>query len=189
MGAKGGLLPPVAGPGQARVQTRARGSTLVAVQLLRQAASTREPPIDGQQIPGLALTRRAWLALVIIGASSCLSPTLPLPPPNKPDIEGPDASGNVTLSGSVLPGASAHANNLVTGASAGQKSDPRTGQYRFRIAASFGDRIEFFYVYDEVSSDRTYFFIGNPAAAASTVPWPDSGVHFGEVDASVDPPR
>ena len=110
----------------------------------------------------LAFARRALLALAAVIAVSCLSPTLPLPPPNRPTIEGPDSTGNVTLSGRVLPGANVYADNLVTGVSAGQKSDPQTGEYRFNIAAQVGDDMVLFYEYDSVFSDRLYFTVPNP---------------------------
>jgi hypothetical protein len=126
----------------------------------------------------------------ILVVSSCLSPTLPLPPPNKPEVEGPDASGNVTLSGTLLPGANVYANNLNSGASAGQKSDASTGKYRFKIGAKAGDSMEFFYIYDGVSSDRTYFSIGGAAAPANSSNNDfDAGIQFGTVDAGVIPPR
>jgi hypothetical protein len=129
------------------------------------------------------------LALAIVATSSCLSPTLPLPPPNKPDVQGPDASGNVTLSGTVIPGANVHANNLNSGASAEQRADPHTGKYRFKIGASIGDRMELYYVYDSVSSDHAEFWVGGHVAPSDTSDWPDAGVTFAEVDASVTPPR
>ncbi len=133
--------------------------------------------------------RYPFVLLAVVAASSCLSPTLPLPPPNQPDVEGPDGSGNVTLSGEVMRGANVYANNLNSGASAGQKADPNTGKYRFRIAASLGDRMELFYIYDSVSSDRTYFSIGTPISPTPSTTWPDAGISFGNVDASVAPPR
>jgi len=137
------------------------------------------------------LTRRWLLATALLATSACLSPTLPLPPPNQPDTEGPDVSGNVTLSGQVIRGANVYANNLNTGASAGQKADTRTGKYRFKIAAAVGDQMEFFYIYDSVTSERTYFSIGNPAApsGSSSVTSADASVNYGSVDASVDAPR
>ena len=51
-----------------------------------------------------------------------------------------------------------------------------------------GDQMEFFYIYDSVSSDRTYFTIGGPVAPSSVIDG-DAGVNFGLVDAGVDGPR
>jgi hypothetical protein len=138
---------------------------------------------------GQVWTRRGVILAALVVASSCLSPTLPLPPPNKPDVEGPDASGNVTLTGEVIPGASVYANNLNSGVSAGQRSDSRSGKYRFEIAAKAGDSMELFYIHDGVSSERSYFSIPGGAAPANSSPQFDAGVQFGAVDAGVAPPR
>jgi len=109
------------------------------------------------------VTRRFWLVAALGAAVGCLSPTLPLPPPDRPGVEGPDSSGSVTLSGHVIPGANVYADNLATGASAGQKADPQTGQYRFKIPAQVGDSMSLFYQYDSVNSNRLYFTIPSPA--------------------------
>jgi len=177
------------------VQTRSSRSTLHGVSSLnhligpseaRNPSVVRSAPRGGQVV-----TRRLLLVTAFVAASSCLSPTLPLPPPNQPDVEGPDATGNVTLSGQVIRGANVYANDLSSGASAGQKADPQTGKYRFRIAAAVGDQMEFFYIYDTVSSDRTYFTIGSPASpsGSASIIDNDAGVVYGLIDAGVDAPR
>ena len=134
-------------------------------------------------------TRRALLLTLGIVVTSCLSPTLPLPPPNRPNVDGPDSTGNVTLSGNVVPGATVYANNLDTGNSAGQKTDPQSGAYRFKIGASIGDQLEFFYIYDSVTSEHTFFTISGPSSTASSNSLADASVSYSEVDASVAPPR
>lgn len=80
-------------------------------------------------------------------ALGCVSPTLPLPPPSRPNIDGPDESGQVTLSGSTRPAVSVYADNLDTGQSAGQRTHAKTGAYRFRLGARVGDTISLFYRY------------------------------------------
>jgi len=177
------------------VQTRACRSTLRNVSSLshlKRHCETRHPGVvRAAPRSGQVLTRRLLLVTAFVAVSSCLSPTLPLPPPNQPDVQGPDAAGNVTLSGQVIRGANVYANNLNSGASAGQKSDSQTGQYRFKIAAAVGDQMEFFYIYDSVSSDRTYFTIGGPVApsGSSSIINDDAGATYGLVDAGVDAPR
>lgn len=47
----------------------------------------------------------------LVAVSGCLAPTLPVPPPGQPDVEGPDASGTVKLTGHA---GSAQANAEVT---------------------------------------------------------------------------
>ncbi len=120
------------------------------------------------------------MVTVVASAVSCLSPTLPLPPPGRPTIEGPDSTGNVTLSGQVVPGANVYTDNLVTGASAGQKSDPRTGAYRITIAAQVGDDMDLFYAVDSEYSTRLYFTIPNPYRSTGLA---DGGSIYADRDA------
>lgn len=111
-------------------------------------------------------SRRRWvLLLAVVGAFGCLSPTLPLPPPNRPDVEGPDASGRVTLSGWVQPGAHVYADNLHTGLSAGQQADLSTGNYRFQIGAEVGDRLAFYYRIGTDVSQALEILIRGPNSA------------------------
>ncbi|MDX2053765.1 MAG: hypothetical protein SFV15_15290 [Polyangiaceae bacterium] len=89
--------------------------------------------------------RRALFAvsLALVGAS-CLSPTLPLPPPSQPSVQGPDANGQVRLSGTVLPRSQVVAINLRTDEIAGQNTE--SGSYDFMIRAQIGDNLSFFYI-------------------------------------------
>lgn len=69
----------------------------------------------------LRLLMPALLALIVVwvsGALGCISPTLPLPPPNEPEVSPVDANGVVTLQGtahSAQPGALVYALNQRTG--------------------------------------------------------------------------
>ncbi len=105
-------------------------------------------------------TRRAWL--LAVGAASllggCLAPTLPLPPPDKPDVFGPDPQGNVTLSGYVPQYALAQAVNLRTGQIAGQATDA-SGYYEFQLGAQIGDECVFWYNQDTERSPSVPFKI------------------------------
>src|SRR5512145_1402658 len=58
-----------------------------------------------------SLGRRCLLAACAAFLMGCLSPTLPMPPPAKPDIEGPDERGIFVLSGHVLPESHVYADN------------------------------------------------------------------------------
>lgn len=90
------------------------------------------------------LTRRLMLLLVAGGlTAACLSPTLPLPPPSRPSVEGPDQNGMVTLEGSV-PGSAVYAANQRTGEIAGQFTEP-DGYYKFQIGAEQDDELVFWY--------------------------------------------
>ena len=48
----------------------------------------------------------AFTCFVVLGATSCVSRTLPLPPPEVGSVSAPGASGRVTVSGFALEGAS-----------------------------------------------------------------------------------
>lgn len=107
-----------------------------------------------------ASVQRRWF--LTVGAAiltGCLSPTLPMPPPSKPDIEGPDERGVVVLSGHVLPESHVYADNENTGLSYGQIADAVTGAYRFPILASVGDGISMFYRLNGDSSTTLRFVI------------------------------
>jgi hypothetical protein len=108
---------------------------------------------------------RRTLVVLSLGLLGCLSPTMPLPPPSKPDIDGPDGSGRVVLSGRIPKANSVYVDNLSTGYSAGQALDPESGAYRFSIAASVGDRMSMFYRVGATDSEARLFAI--PATKAS----------------------
>jgi cytochrome oxidase assembly protein ShyY1 len=89
--------------------------------------------------------RRRWFGAVLAAlATSCYSPTLPLPPPSRPDVEGPDPAGNVTLSGHVLGDSEVFALNARNREIRGQLTDS-SGAYRFAIPAEVGDELVFWY--------------------------------------------
>lgn len=95
------------------------------------------------------LSRRRWLwALTVPGASllvSCLSPTLPLPPPGDPTVEGPSEEGRYTLSGTIgEPNAHVQAANMRLRRTWGQYTDD-SGTYSITIDASAGDEVLLWY--------------------------------------------
>jgi hypothetical protein len=169
-------------PGRSKLNAVASLRQILRARVVQQAALRKKS--DWCRV---ILSRRLLLVAALVVTSSCMSPTLPLPPPNRPNVEGPDATGNVTLSGSVIPGANVYANNLDTRTSAGQKTDPQTGAYRFKIAAHIGAQLEFFYIYDSVSSDRIFFTVPDPLAPTNTLS--DAGNIYAVVDAGVPPPK
>lgn len=107
-------------------------------------------------------SRRVFCLLAAgLVAPACLAPTLPLPPPSRPDVEGPDARGRVTLSGTVVPGGEVLALNRRTDLVFGQLTGP-SGNYRFEIEAEVGDRIELWYVDGQRVSPSIEFVIPAP---------------------------
>lgn len=88
--------------------------------------------------------RRLLPALLGLSLAACLSPTLPLPPPSRPDVSAPDDDGFVRLQGFAAPRAEVIAwnreSNLIAGQVTGEDS-----RYDFRIQAEVEDRIEVWY--------------------------------------------
>lgn len=92
------------------------------------------------------MLRRVWLRqicaslLAAFAVVACLSPTLPLPPPSRPEVSVPDATGDVHLLG-VVPGrATAYVQNRRTGRIVGQTTED-DGRYELTIPAASGDRL------------------------------------------------
>lgn len=101
------------------------------------------------------LLRRLLLVATSLALASCLSPTLPLPPPDRPDVSAPDASGLVRLQGAAAPRAEVIAWNHDNDVIAGQVTR-ETSNYDFTIKGEVGDLIELWYIQgdDESSTVR-----------------------------------
>jgi len=106
---------------------------------------------------------RRRLLLLAAGALAvgCLSPTLPLPPPSRPTVEGPDETGMVTLDGHVQGEAPVYAANPRTGDIRGQFTEA-DGHYRFQIAAQVGDELELWYSVGTQNSPIIVFQVHAP---------------------------
>jgi hypothetical protein len=89
--------------------------------------------------------RRLLFSLAGLGLVGCLSPTLPLPPPSRPDVSAPDESGYARLQGFAAPRVEVlalnHGNEKLAGQVTGADS-----RYDFKIPAESGDLIELWYV-------------------------------------------
>jgi hypothetical protein len=93
------------------------------------------------------LRRRVLLTLAACAcglAGGCLSPTLPLPPPNPPDVQATDTEGVYRLTGTVTANSHATAWNQNTDLSYGQQTQAN-GRYDFVIAGTEGDTVLFYY--------------------------------------------
>lgn len=77
-------------------------------------------------------------------ALSCLSPTLPLPPPVTPVVSSPDREGLALVRGRVPGGTTAIVENLARGTLIGKATDEK-GLFELRIAASVSDRLNVYY--------------------------------------------
>jgi hypothetical protein len=93
----------------------------------------------------LRVMRRLLVLTAGVCLASCLSPTLPLPPPNRPDVSAPDESGLVRLQGVAAPRAEVIAWNHGTGLIAGQVTGDDS-RYDFTMKAKAEDIIELWYI-------------------------------------------
>jgi hypothetical protein len=99
----------------------------------------------------LRVMRRLLMLTASVCLVSCLSPTLPLPPPDRPDVSAPDESGFVRLQGVAAPQAEVIAWNHQTDLIAGQVTGDDS-HYDFTMKAEVNDFIELWYV---VGSDES----------------------------------
>ena len=109
------------------------------------------------------LTRRRLFAAVLVPAlfSGCLAPTLPLPPPDRPQVEGPDATGNIRMTGtSSERGAVVYALNDRSGQIVGQRTNASSA-YELVMAAELGDYITFWYTVGADQSPTLVFRVGD----------------------------
>lgn len=107
-------------------------------------------------------TRRRWLSLLLglaLAAPACLSPTLPLPPPEEPDGIELAEDGLWHVRGSCTPGAMVLVQNLATGAIDGIEDKNADGRYFIRVPGELCDPAEVFEVIDDTTSDRTFFLL------------------------------
>jgi len=102
-------------------------------------------------------SRRGWLLAAALITAGCLSPTLPLPPPNDPNVSATDTAGLVRLTGTVEPDSQVFAWNRNTDTIGGQYT--KSGAYDFTIQAQERDPITFWYVKGTTESTSTDFVI------------------------------
>ena len=104
------------------------------------------------------LTRRLLPLLAGLCLASCLSPTLPLPPPDRPDVSASDENGLVRIQGIAAPKSQViawnHANNVL----AGQVTDA-SSRYDFTIQAQANDFIELWYMQGSDESQSVQFTV------------------------------
>ncbi|MEZ4440893.1 MAG: hypothetical protein R3B72_17480 [Polyangiaceae bacterium] len=109
----------------------------------------------------MLLQRRLWLKLAALslGLTACLSPTLPLPPPDEPSSIGLGEDGLWAVRGECTPGAVVLVKNLETGVIAGTEDDDLDGRYVVRIEGQACDTAEVSQLIDRDSSDATFFVL------------------------------
>jgi len=96
--------------------------------------------------------------------SGCLSPTLPLPPPEQPEVTGPDpATGEVRLRGAAPRKSQIYAINLRSKDIRGEVVGD-SGHYDFYLPAQVGDEVSMFYRKGTDESQSLLFMIRDPNA-------------------------
>lgn len=114
-------------------------------------------------------------AAMVVGllSSGCLSPTLPLPPPSRPDVSAPDADGNIRISGVVMSRATAYAHNQRTDQVVGEVTGA-DGAYDLIMQAEVGDRIAVWQSINTKESGSTEVIVPAVTIENDTPPDPDS---------------
>ncbi|NUO52586.1 MAG: hypothetical protein HOV80_27380 [Polyangiaceae bacterium] len=84
---------------------------------------------------GAARITRLLAALGVLGIAACLSPTLPLPPPEEPSFMTVGADGTWTVAGNCLSGAEVTVINEATGRGEVYVDRERAGHYTVQIEA------------------------------------------------------
>lgn len=107
----------------------------------------RSGPVSRSQFNHKQSAHRRAFSLGILAAfsfavllSGCLSPTLPLPPPSRPDVTSPDDDGFIRISGVVQSRATVFARNQRTDEIVGEVTGA-DGAYDLTMRADVGDRI------------------------------------------------
>ena len=110
---------------------------------------------------------RSWLAMLFVAASGCLSPTLPLPPPEAPtsvvqDTTVAGAAGAATrwlVRGGATPGAVVLVRNTATGRIFGVEDVNHDGRYTVAVDATECDLAEVWELVGDITSERTGFIV------------------------------
>ncbi|MBW2453157.1 MAG: hypothetical protein JRI68_01530 [Deltaproteobacteria bacterium] len=101
------------------------------------------------------------MGALVGSGSGCLSPTLPLPPPEPPDAVSESATGEGTwdVRGVCTPGARVLVKNLDNKVIAGRDDDDYDGHYLIPIQADLCDDAMVFELVDDNLSEGTFFII------------------------------
>jgi hypothetical protein len=89
--------------------------------------------------------------MILLFGAGCLSPTLPLPPPNRPTVSAPNEDGIISVSGVVQSRATAYVHNSRTDMIIGQITGD-SGEYEIAIPAEVGDRLFVWQAYQTLES-------------------------------------
>lgn len=93
----------------------------------------------------------ATAQVILLFGAGCLSPTLPLPPPSRPNVSAPNADGNIRVTGIVQSRATAYVHNSRTDLIIGQITGD-SGEYDITIPGEVGDRLFVWQAYRTLES-------------------------------------
>ncbi len=94
-------------------------------------------------------------------ASACLSPTLPLPPPEQPDAIAEAEQDVWEIRGSNTPGSVVLVKNLSNGLISGVEDKDSDGRYVIRVDGKECDRAEVYEIIGTDTTDTTFFVLEN----------------------------
>jgi len=97
-----------------------------------------------------------WLFGAVVSGLlvGCLAPTLPLPPPSRPEVTTPNAAGMIHIRGTVRPKAEVFAKNRRTLKIVGEETD-ESGKYDLTMQAEVDDQLIVWYTDHGDESDLT----------------------------------
>ena len=110
----------------------------------------------------MSITRRSLVlhAAMAVGLVACLSPTLPLPPPEAPDSVGlGEEEGVFHVRGSCTPGALVLVQNLRSGLIWGIEDKDADGRYSIRVEGKTCDPAQVRETIGSDTSDATFFIL------------------------------
>jgi hypothetical protein len=107
-----------------------------------------------------SLLRPLWASLAALGASACLSPTLPLPPPEEPSTVELQSDGETwAVRGRCTRGAQVVVLNEATGRGVVFEDREQSGAYAVLLPASVCDLASVTIVVDGEASGSTSFVV------------------------------
>lgn len=104
-------------------------------------------------------TVNSGVVLIGLCLGACLSPTLPLPPPDAPENIGLSDDGVWEVRGLVTPGATVLVKNLATGQIVGAEDQDADGRYFIRVPGEMCDAAEVTELFDSTTTAETFFIL------------------------------
>jgi hypothetical protein len=138
-------------------------------------------PCAKPQMAERNMTLRRTILCVLLTASaaavtSCLSPTLPLPPPDEPtSIQPTGEPGLWDVQGFCTAGAMVLIRNERTGIITGTEDRGHTGRYQMQLAAERCDLATVFEAFDDTITGGTSFLVRELSGGVAQTDCADSG--------------